>query len=333
MQQMSTQDHARTALTITAEQEAFKLLELPQGILDLISSPEPPILHIKSLDALSSSSKPAYVALCTKDQTYQLRQVQTSNSVYVTRAAPFRSPGSILPQSSVSAIASCSHTLELHPSKDSPLVVLRQLLPEYREADDVVLLNNSARSKVEIFANIPSSDGECERAWGELCAFEVEGRSWCPSPAAIHEAWRVLLTAAIAESIPLISSFSLAKLHDTLMDEKMPIEFFESLILRISTAGHSTEELTLDKPLTIEWLGKVTLQVLTETNSEIPLSQFMAAWREALPDEWEQDVKIDAIKGFYTQPNPRLIAVKSHIADRTVNSKSGKWHEKFKARR
>src|SRR5271156_3399898 len=118
---MSTQTSTFPAIpfTHTHPQQSFRLLELPPELLELLSSDNPPTyviygiqldltlnrfrltkstrLYLKSSNPptnVSSTTTPrtkgaeaGYVHLCSPTQTYQVRQVSTSNSLFVTQPA------------------------------------------------------------------------------------------------------------------------------------------------------------------------------------------------------------------------------------------------------
>ncbi|PWY72218.1 sister chromatid cohesion protein Dcc1 [Aspergillus sclerotioniger CBS 115572] len=113
---MSTQSAQSILFTHTAPQQAFRLLELPADLAELLSSDNPPTyehpepmsyllsyiilinpnhsLEIKSPTPSSQESNPTdpptdttreYINLCTPTQTYRIRQVQSSNSLHILR--------------------------------------------------------------------------------------------------------------------------------------------------------------------------------------------------------------------------------------------------------
>lgn len=94
-------------------------------------SHRPNSLTIKSqAPSAAASGKTAYAVLCTPTKTYQLRQVQTSNSLFVTRPT-LDAHGNDIPVPTTRAVASCTATLELQPSADSPRPLLEHALPLY----------------------------------------------------------------------------------------------------------------------------------------------------------------------------------------------------------
>ena len=113
-------------------------------------------LWLKSAESASAnvdSNQPSPSAvLCTNDHTYQLRQVQSSNSVFILQPSESRCGGNEIPAPSLSAIAQCTATLELIPSDTATSLamvsrILKKSLPPYKGIDtDVGLGTNTTFS-------------------------------------------------------------------------------------------------------------------------------------------------------------------------------------------
>ncbi len=168
---MSTQDDSGILFEISNEQQNFRLLELPPTLLSLIASKDPPkyvlILNVcdlqdadmpeslclksaESPNANDQSKQPGLSAvLCTDDHTFQLRQVQSSNSVFVLQPSESHRDDNKFPASSLLAIAQCTSTLELVPSDSAASFasvsrLLKTSLTPYNGTDtDVELDTNS----------------------------------------------------------------------------------------------------------------------------------------------------------------------------------------------
>lgn len=182
-----------------------------------------------SIPSGTPSSKPAYAVLCTSNKTFQLRQVQTSNSVFVTQ--PVSKPqGDDIPLPGLVVIATCTATLELHPVCGSAIPYLRTVLSVYDTSEDTVDAAGNAQNKLQIFSNIPLSDDECEAGWRELVAFELAGSSYRPAAKTLLQIWRSINAAALAEGINLGSQFLTDDLHEAIEDEGYPPTLLTSLL-------------------------------------------------------------------------------------------------------
>ncbi|KAK1914538.1 hypothetical protein P3342_010527 [Pyrenophora teres f. teres] len=208
----SRQDGGGVPLAIAHDQRHFRLLELPPDIVGLLDAPDPPLfLSLKSRAPAQAAGTPnataAYAVLCTPDKTFQLRQVQTSNSLLVTHPILQHHGNDEMPIPATCAIASCTATLQLHVSTASAVGLLSDALSVYDIVAGDVDATPNGRGKPNVFADMPVSDGECEAAWTELMAFEVDGSSYQPSASALSQVWRAIHAAALAEGIPLNKEF------------------------------------------------------------------------------------------------------------------------------
>lgn len=123
-------------------------------------------LWLKSAESSNVNDEPKQpspsAVLCTDDHTYQLRQVQSSNSVYILQPSESGRGDDILSSQSLLAIAQCTSTLELIPSDTAAsfaLVsqLLRTSLPSYKGTDtDVELGTDTSLPSKRAVAQDPS---------------------------------------------------------------------------------------------------------------------------------------------------------------------------------
>ncbi|KAJ9669614.1 hypothetical protein H2201_000481 [Coniosporium apollinis] len=366
---MATQDAIGIPFSLAHEQQGFRLIELPSELLDILAGPEPPVwvmptissrdaelllnlvsLSIKSAEVPSSldgsPAKPAHAVLCTPTKTYQLRHVQTSNSVLITQ--PFehypngkeelRVPG-------ISAIAACTATLELHLTTDSAVPYLKQALPIWHPTEAEVITppsSQTTRSKHAIFDDIPLSPGECDAAWTHLCAFSHNGASFRPSARVRLQLWQALVSAAHAESIDLGSQFLMADLWKAIADKGYPQGLVEAVLRRL---GPEEQDIAsgwacIDASRCIAWVGTTMLEVQAELGTEVLTAQFLDAWRDSLPEAWRGGAELGAIQDVYVLLGATNITLKPELAGEPNASKADagsklaagerKWHERFK---
>ena len=242
---MATQDGSGIPFSFHQHQQAFRLLELPQQLLDLITSDAPPVLKLKSGEAstASGSPSPSPAVLCTPSETYQIRQVHSSNSIFLIRPFNIDDSGTqdSTPQPTASIIASAKATLELQKTSVSPALLLRQHLPLYNglqdEEGDFDMMEMSPvgnskdkKTKVALFESLPVSDGECQLAWLDLCAYEEDGAAWRPSAKALLAIWKALFSAATADGLPLDSQFKADDLWELIADDGYPHGLFQAVL-------------------------------------------------------------------------------------------------------
>ena len=94
----------------------------------------------ESPNAHNSEQPIPSAVLCTDDRTYQLRQVQSSNSVFILQPSESSRGNDSIPSQSLLAIAQCTSTLELIPSDTAASFalasqLLRKTLRSYKGAD------------------------------------------------------------------------------------------------------------------------------------------------------------------------------------------------------
>ncbi len=143
----------------------------------------------------------------------------------------------------ITAIACCSATLELNATDISALQHLQASLPLY-DALHVGLDKAAGRSKLQIFADIPVSDHQCELAWTLLAAFETENGSHRPSAQLSINAWRNLLSLAVLESLSLTAPLDVDRVLDLLLShqaEEIPRQMYKAVLHRLEDQSGSSE--------------------------------------------------------------------------------------------
>ncbi|CAI6277048.1 unnamed protein product [Periconia digitata] len=329
------QHHNGAPVSIAHQFQHFRLLELPPEIVDLVENSKSP-LSIKSLPPSSSdgpNSQPAYAALCTPTKAFQLRQVQTSNSLYVTQ--PALETHNDASAFTTRAFASCTTTLELHPQTEDAAIHMNRLVPTYDIVDGDVDTRENHISKARLFADIPLSDGQCEEAWGALAAFELSGSSYQPTANTLTQVWKAINSAAVAEGIKIDASFLTNDLASLVAEEGHPAPLAAALIRHLSTAGSDSEWSSLDRDKVLSFVATKLLEAKKD-GSDYLTADFLDAWKDNLPELWRKDAELNAIQGKYELPSSKTIRAKSNTGavtsaqpDPAKGSASRKWHEKF----
>ncbi|KAI4704014.1 hypothetical protein J4E81_001078 [Alternaria sp. BMP 2799] len=334
------QDEGGVPFSIAHQQQHFRLLELPPEIVELIDAPNPPLLSIKSqvqsAASGTSNAKPAYAVLCTPNKTFQLRQVQTSNSLYIAQPA-LEAHGNEIPTPATRAIALCTATLEAHASTASATALLREALPVYDIVAGDVDATSNGRSKASMFSDMPLSDGECQVGWNELMAFEADGGSYQPSPNALSQVWRSINAAALAEGIKLQAQFLTNDITKAAAEEGHPSGLVEAILAYLSTADNDKNGpwSCLDREKTVAFTGRTLLEA--KRGADFLIADFTDTWEDRLPEVWRKDAQLSAIDGIYDFPSDTTIRAKSTAATTAGGDSSvaamkpsaRKWHEKF----
>jgi sister chromatid cohesion protein DCC1 len=297
-----------------------------------------PSLSIKSQPPSSMSgptSQPAYAVLCTPNASFQLRQVQTSNNLFVTRPT-LEAHGNEIPVPTTCAIASCSATLELHPSDGSAMAYFQDVLPLYDLVDGEVDAAGNGKCKDTIFPDIPLSEGQCEHGWRELMAFEFAGSSWRPSASTLSQVWKSINAAALAEGVKLDSQFLTDDVANAVAEEGFPASLAVAILQRLSTDDQERDGpwSCLDRNKTVAFVGKSLLGA-RRRGSDYLTADFLDAWKDCLPEMWRKDAELKAIAGVYNLPTSTTVGLKdSAVAAAKAEppkaaASSRKWHEKF----
>ena len=125
---MSTQDASGIPFSASHQQHAFKLLELPPELLQLLESHNPPTYCIPLLRLLEAPNMPcrlylksstaSHAILCSPEKTYHIQQKNSSNPIMILQSCTSAIvdsdvPTSAIPCAAVRTISTIDSTLEL----------------------------------------------------------------------------------------------------------------------------------------------------------------------------------------------------------------------------
>lgn len=245
--------------------------------------------------------------------------------------------GNDIPIPVTCAIASCTTTLELYSTASSAATLLKDTLPVYDIVAGDVDATSNGKSRINIFQDLPLSDGECQSGWNELMAFELDDSCYQPSANALSQVWRSVNAAALAEAVKLDSQFLTHDITKTVAEEGHPPGLIEAILARLSkdesdVGGAWT---SLDRTRTVAFTGTTLLEA--KHGSDFLIADFTDTWEDRLPEAWRKDAQLSAIEGLYEFPSETTIRAKGK-ATRTANGDNAaassktsarKWHEKF----
>jgi len=305
-------------------------------------------LELKSSRPGATGDQPAHVVLCTPTQTYDLRQVQTSNTVFILRTEEFQDAETATSSTGVCAFAKCGSMLEIHPQvRDEKSKVktakqiLNGLLRVYRgPEDDPTDTSSQGFTKMSLFADIPYSIGECEAAWQDLMAFEMSKTCWQPHPEQLLQLWQTILEGATADGINLTRDFAMESLRLAIEELNAPEEMFVALMSYLCKTDRNAVSATLDRARMIEWVGRTIVAVNIEQPGSIDVEALYATWRNSLPENWRNDASLETLSQFCADSKVEKVNAASLKMDAEVVSALGKrpakgrdWHERFKKTR
>ncbi|MCJ1451461.1 hypothetical protein MMC28_001798 [Mycoblastus sanguinarius] len=356
---MSTQDGSGIRFDICNEQQNFRLLELPPSLLELINANQPPNLFLKSsapIVANGPAQASSNAVLCTDDRTYQVRQVHSSNSVFIlqpSEASRLAEDDSI-PSSSLLAIAQCTATLELIPTSPSGIAFLRQALPLYKgpqtnamKMSKSVMVSTSMEKmekmgKQAMLENAPLPSNEFDKAWKEMCAFEFEGQAWLPTALELISVWESILSAATVRSVDLGENFVIATLRRVVEEDGHEGVLFDTVINRLRSDDEDLMDgcALFSRFQSVPWVGIVLLESLRSSTDEIFSTDFLHNWQNQLPENWRKHATIDMLRSKCTRSSSGKLVfsdgpgenaeISSSTPANTSGNASRKWHEKFR---
>ncbi|KAI5248540.1 hypothetical protein E4T43_01292 [Aureobasidium subglaciale] len=333
----STKADSGTPFSIAADLQPCRLLELPPDLLDYLSSTDAPALSFKAKDATDPEA-----FLTTKHRSYLIRQVHTSNTVYITNPAANAS-GTI-------AVSQCASALECLPAPNRHAEsILRSLLIPFAQPQDGNIRLSDPPSRSYVFAHTPMSHDECYHVWRDVVAFEHNGQSFRPTAAALTGAWKWLLEIAYAHAVNFaipIQRESIDKMLDG--EDEWPRSLVDAIFMKLSESEKETVH--LQRQPTLKWVGQNTLESHHQIHPDQPAietSAFLEAWRDALPEAWRLMASLDMLKGLYklSAGGKRIEFVRNQStqaaeatagaakAATTATAGKRKWHEKFAAAR
>ena len=308
-------------------------------------------LQLKS-STPGSTPQPSHVVLCTPSQTYQLRQVQSSNTVFITRPAPCGTLETGATDTSVCVFAKCSSILETHPPaqvndghiKDKTARDLVQCaLRVYSGSDDNVKEDAlETFCKQDLFNDVPFSQGECEEAWRDLMAFQWQHACWQASPEVLIGLWDRIIETTQAEGIHLEFSFDVDDLKSKLDESNTPIEIMAALLCKLcQTSEAQTVSAKLDRATTVKWTGELTNMMTAALSESTTTAELLLRWQNRLPEVWRQDATLESVEELKlnNSHHKELKNTLKPLLDNTATAmvtgakrpmKGRNWHERFK---
>lgn len=306
-------------------------------------------LQLKSEEESGNNANDASLVLCTPNQTFNIRQVNTSNSVWITRPHhEHRANGNnIRPQVGIQAIAKVESTLELlPPSKQSAAPFIKAALPTF-----VLAGTYSSReivSKESLFSHIPLDPVTCETDLRALAAFSVENsQGLClPSVKVKARILQEIAPAATAAGIDMVTTTMRPMRVPFFLDnlvEDWPPDLLQAMVGSV-TVFKSEEELVFDQALFVLHAGLSILQARAEGRST-DMKQFIKHWKDAMPEKWRDSCQLSALGGscktqeagstisYVEDSNPIFDTVSQNPAEKVQAASLGakrKWHEKFR---
>lgn len=201
-------------------------------------------------------------------------------------------------------------------------------------------------SKDELFANVPASNAECERAWQQLACFELEGEALIPSASVKVAVWEAILSAATADGIDLASPLqknhvqTLCDLNGTEWPRELSLATLRSMAQRSSA---DEDSLLLDAQSTARTIGHALLKTRADP-APLAKSSFLSTWSDLLPEKWRSTAQLNLLDGSYRLEGSEIVfddgaggganalptGAKAPAEAKSALGAKRKWHEKFR---
>ena len=180
------------------------------------------------------------MVVCDDEQTFQVRQMQSSNLLYILQPSTGELSGdndnSVL-LSGMTAIGQCKAILELISTQTAPISFLKQSIPCFgteRIGSNSRQAIHDRKSKSQLLADAPFSGGEFDSAWIELCAFELEQQAWRPSATMLLSLWKSFTNAMAVKGIDLTQTFDSFDAASMVDEECFPRALLQAMLRLLS---------------------------------------------------------------------------------------------------
>ena len=280
-------------------------------------------LQLKSAAPSQSSSvqTASDAVICTQDETFEVRQVHSSNVLYILQVSRYATDDTFDASyyEGMTAIAQCKGLLEL--VKASPLAeqYLKVHVPTYQLEGGSMPSATHIRTRLELLDDAPFSNGEFQNACTQLCIFEIEGNPWLPTASVLKNIWTSFLSAAIVKDIDITKAFQAVTLV-TLVEEDGHIgSALQAILQRIALVSKDSINdsmyrgmiryyrlieivMLIDCEKCIKWLGSL----LVEISGQLPVQRtsFVEEWQDLLPEAWRKHANLAKLQVRIQIPVP-----------------------------
>ncbi len=262
-----------------------------------------------------------HLHLCTRTQSYQVRQVSTSNSVYViepSSVGPASRHGDDImqlgeslaqPSSAMAAIAKVDTMLELLPVSHDVKLMLERLLPLYtapellssEEEKSHFLSQSTAASKAALVCDIPAPDFAIDQAWRDLLAFEFEGRCVRPSASTLLGVWQSVINWVTLERLDPTGDINFRGFFATEQAPSIAAAVAEAILISLEhdkIPSSTVSSMHLDRAKVVRWIGMTLLQATSERldlNLQLFKEDYVTQWQDLLPEAWREDAVLNKL--------------------------------------
>ena len=272
-----------------------------------------------------NATVPPNAVLCTDDETFEVQQVQSSDSLYILQPVQNTTSthGEYSDTGGVSVMAECNMILEVVARPTSAVPYLKRRIPVYDMSQlEARMLGKGNEfsdtgqiiDKQELLDNSSSCLKELDKGLVELCVYYTEKYAWRPSEAVLIAAWRSFMSAVTVKGLRINQSLQMSEVADLMMEDGFTLSliqaFFQRLAPKIDDAedGKFTPPFPLfiinensDREATsayrdncVPWVGSLLLRTLPLTGDTV--QGFMSRWRDTLPEVWQEHAILELLQ-------------------------------------
>lgn len=277
--------------------DIYKLILLPKELLEYLKTPG------KTLQFKSPILVKNQLVLCTESDTYQVRQMNHSNTQLIVE--DLQSPriekrlrsnfGDVkLDPNNLLAVGLCSYLYELSPFKGEIEI---GDLPLY-DGSSVLISSEPTKAMQELIDDSPIAAASFKKRWHDLCGSDIEGTAVILHPNFVTEALFALVSVTIAEEL---NGFTLDTMAPLLAKEnsKYTRSVVETIIGKFCVGTNDSVN-TLDATVIARWFGIMTLKKMVTSSTDKDL---LLQWKASLPPFYNALLDIKSLLGHYCRSN------------------------------
>ncbi|KAL7664780.1 Sister chromatid cohesion protein DCC1 [[Candida] zeylanoides] len=280
---------------------SYKLIQLPPALLRCVEG----AAGGAELVIKAPSADAGHLVLCTADETYQLRQMNHSNTVLLVGAnARLEHPHGAPPPPPAAAgeaaaaatalvsLATLSYEYEPTPTSGH---IDTEGLPVFDGGE----LRGRDISVAELRAVSAISARQFDRQWAALCGSEVRGRAVLLAAPLVTELLSLLLTTLIADGV----DYRTAAIDAAAWGARVAPQHASATPAVVRTIVAKFGATQLDHGAIAAWYGVEQLRRHTAVRA-VADGAFLVAWKASLPAFYNVPLDLALLRGHYCRPAP-----------------------------
>ena len=275
----------------------YKLLQLPPELLNQLDR----AADNQDDDELLIKSDINSLVLCTKNQTWKLRQMNHSNTVLLLSNLNMVKNKTSLIQSDDSLIGfqDCNYEYELTKTQG---IVDFTTIPKYDGTYNNITDSTNNKSIRQLLDDSLCSEIEFWKLWYEQSGCEIDDIAYIMSKPFITEILYDLITYLISKEINYNQSIELQQL-DSLLSPKINPSMIISILHRFATIedGDIEHAYKLNHIKISQWFGMIELSKRA-SHQLLTIPEFLIGWKGSLPPFYNISLDIEYLKGWYAMP-------------------------------